>query len=104
MERGARDPICPRLRELEGAAGRRVYAGRIRRRLSPIPRRNRLPDSGLVAELSKRSRNRKTAGPTPCRFAIRKLDYLPRLTAFFSSAPAVNFATRRAAILMVAPV
>src|SRR5438270_9855919 len=30
--------------------------------------------------------------------------YLPRLTAFFSSAPALNFATRRAAILMVAPV
>ncbi len=30
--------------------------------------------------------------------------YLPLLTAFFSSAPGVNFATRRAAILMVAPV
>src|ERR1019366_10049397 len=30
--------------------------------------------------------------------------YFPRLTAFFNSAPGVNFATRRAAILMVAPV
>src|SRR5215469_15575284 len=35
---------------------------------------------------------------------IEGLCYLPRLTAFFSSAPGVNFATRRAAILMVAPV
>src|SRR5215471_2179470 len=32
------------------------------------------------------------------------LSYFPRLTAFFNSAPAVNLATRRAAILMVAPV
>src|SRR5215469_7503934 len=32
------------------------------------------------------------------------LSYFPRLTAFFSSAPALNLATRRAAILMVAPV
>src|SRR5882724_11928220 len=32
------------------------------------------------------------------------LAYLPLLTAFFNSAPAVNLATLRAAILMVAPV
>ena len=51
--------------------------------------------------------NKKTAGPTSCR-ALKvfqfNLAYLPRFTAFFSSAPEVNLATLRAAILMVAPV
>src|SRR6266446_5475572 len=52
------------------------------------------------------SEQKKTAGPTlPHRFtkeARRALYFL--LTAFFSSAPGVNFATFRAAILIVAPV
>src|SRR2546429_7626220 len=46
---------------------------------------------------------RKTAGPTPCRFHEIEWAYF-LLTAFLSSAPGVNFATLRAAILMVAPV
>src|SRR3984957_11759692 len=47
----------------------------------------------------------KTAGPTPCRFTILHFDRNYFLfTAFFSSAPGLNFATLRAAILMVAPV
>src|SRR5713226_8457788 len=53
------------------------------------------------------SEQKKTAGPTPAAIdstkeACRALYF--RLTVFFSSAPGVNFATRRAAILMVAPV
>src|SRR5271170_3315016 len=48
---------------------------------------------------------RKTAGPFPCRIRCETGSrYLLRLTAFLSSAPAENFATLRAAILMVAPV
>src|SRR6185312_15094359 len=47
---------------------------------------------------------RKKAAGVACRFINQKSVYFPRFTAFFSSAPAVNFATRRAAILMVAPV
>src|ERR1700704_111921 len=46
----------------------------------------------------------KTAGPTPRRFIPRNGLSFPRLTAFFNSAPALNLATRRAAILIVAPV
>src|SRR5438132_2977881 len=34
----------------------------------------------------------------------RIVRYFPRFTAFFNSAPGLNFATRRAAILIVAPV
>src|SRR5579872_2396158 len=45
----------------------------------------------------------KTAGPTPCRSEILYPDYF-LFTAFLSSAPGVNFATLRAAILIVAPV
>src|SRR6202142_4341539 len=48
----------------------------------------------------------KTAGPAPCRFrnlAIFVPDYF-LFTDFFSSAPGLNFATLRAAILIVAPV
>src|SRR6202167_2772653 len=47
----------------------------------------------------------KTAGPPPCRFGnpILSGPYF-LLTVFFSSAPGVNFATLRAAILIVAPV
>src|SRR5579863_10010316 len=50
-------------------------------------------------------RQQKTAGPTTCRFAICDFvaDYF-LLTDFLSSAPGVNFATLRAAILIVAPV
>src|SRR5947209_6029528 len=51
------------------------------------------------------SAQKKTAGPTPAasiKEACRALYFL--LTAFLSSAPGVNFATRRAAILIVAPV
>src|SRR6266581_9223619 len=51
------------------------------------------------------SAQKKTAGPTPAasiKEACRALYFL--LTAFFSSAPGVNFATFRAAILIVAPV
>src|SRR5207302_9131185 len=46
---------------------------------------------------------RKTAGPTPCRFHEIEWAYF-LLTAYLKSAPGVNFATLRAAILMVAPV
>src|SRR5581483_4471380 len=49
------------------------------------------------------SQQYKTAGPTPCRLVENRCGYF-LLTAFFSSAPGVNFATFRAAILMVAPV
>src|SRR5438552_14176129 len=51
------------------------------------------------------SAQKKTAGPTPAasiKEACRALYFL--LTAFFSSAPGVNLATFRAAILIVAPV
>src|ERR1700722_18233231 len=43
------------------------------------------------------------AGPLPFR-AIQDFLYYFLFTVFFSSAPGVNFATLRAAILMVAPV
>src|ERR1700693_6643258 len=47
----------------------------------------------------------KTAGATPCRFTIlHSFRNYFLFTAFFSSAPGLNFATLRAAILMVAPV
>src|SRR5271165_6568219 len=46
----------------------------------------------------------KTAGPTPCRLHNPEIWPYFLFTAFFSSAPGVNFATRRAAILIVAPV
>src|SRR5271168_1608226 len=50
-------------------------------------------------------KQRKTAGPTPCRFrGIQDFFRYFLLTVFFSSAPGVNFATLRAAILIVAPV
>src|SRR5581483_770648 len=49
-------------------------------------------------------RTTKNGRDDPCRFCFALWTYLPRLTAFFSSAPGVNFATLRAAILMVAPV
>src|SRR6266700_3442049 len=39
----------------------------------------------------------------PCRDS-KIVRYFPRFTAFFNSAPGLNFATRRAAILIVAPV
>src|SRR6266700_4562054 len=39
----------------------------------------------------------------PCRDS-KIVPYFPRFTAFFNSAPGLNFATRRAAILIVAPV
>src|SRR5579871_6924940 len=47
----------------------------------------------------------KTAGPTPCRLELSNgISTYFLLTAFLSSAPGVNFATLRAAILIVAPV
>src|SRR6202034_4701140 len=48
----------------------------------------------------------KTAGPTPCRLKPSRVSgaYYFLFTDFFSSAPGLNFATLRAAILMVAPV
>src|SRR6184192_1537303 len=49
----------------------------------------------------KQLKNGRKAPPFLYRIS---LPYLERLTAFFSSAPAVNFATFRAAILIVAPV
>src|ERR1043165_4979134 len=56
-----------------------------------------------VAPLFKANKKRQARPPAA---PIPKVEpsYLPRLTAFFRSAPAVNLATRRAAILMVAPV
>src|SRR6266700_2222152 len=53
---------------------------------------------------SLRSPKTKRQGRPPAVIFEIKKPYLPRLTAFFSSAPGVNFATRRAAILIVAPV
>src|SRR6202043_3108454 len=47
---------------------------------------------------------KKTAGPTSCRLIRTWPGYLPRLTAFLSSASDENLATFRAAILMGAPV
>src|SRR5439155_11279262 len=52
----------------------------------------------------KQSGKEKTAGPTPCRFVRIQILHYFLLTAFLSSAPGVNFATLRAAILIVAPV
>src|SRR5436305_3837930 len=49
----------------------------------------------------KQLKNGRKAPPFLYRIS---LPYLERLTAFFKSAPAVNLATRRAAILIVAPV
>src|SRR5690349_15459091 len=51
------------------------------------------------------AQKKKAAGPTSCRFDehLKVLAYF-LLTAFFSSAPGVNLATLRAAILIVAPV
>src|SRR5580658_9258070 len=46
----------------------------------------------------------KRQGRPPAVFRKPGPNYFPRFTAFFSSAPAENFATLRAAILMVAPV
>src|SRR5207248_2283244 len=48
--------------------------------------------------------NSKSGKADPCRVGLQFRSYLARLTAFLSSAPGVNFATLRAAILMVAPV
>src|SRR5206468_11871613 len=59
---------------------------------------------GFKASLRHKSSSKnKTAGTDPCR-RLKVNAYFPRFTAFFNSAPGVNFATRRAAILMVAPV
>src|SRR5208283_4973726 len=44
------------------------------------------------------------ADPLPLFNRNLRGPYLPLLTTFFSSFPGVNFATRRAAILIVAPV
>src|SRR2546421_5208062 len=54
----------------------------------------------------KKSGKAKTAGPTPCRFVRLRILHPAYflLTAFLSSAPGENFATLRAAILIVAPV
>src|ERR1700722_207512 len=64
-----------------------------------------------MADQDRRCQIAKTAGPPPCRLRRIK-DFCFRdvcfryflLTVFFSSAPGVNFATLRAAILIVAPV
>ena len=49
---------------------------------------------------------KQTAGPTPCRSTrfVNLGPYFPLPTAFFNSFPGVNLATRRAGILIVAPV
>ena len=50
-----------------------------------------------------RAKQMKRQGLSPAVLFVDEF-YLPRLTAFLRSAPGVNLATRRAAILMVAPV
>src|SRR6266699_757958 len=54
--------------------------------------------------LPTRTLKNKNGRADPCRSPEQTWRYLLRLTAFFSSAPAENFATLRAAILIVAPV
>src|SRR5438552_11453964 len=54
--------------------------------------------------VSTRTLKNKNGRADPCRSPEKTWRYLLRLTAFFSSAPAENFATLRAAILIVAPV
>src|SRR5579872_6631500 len=97
-------------------ASRRGGQGRSRRRTPHRMETARREECGYASQqqqIEQREDHRaltsapknKTAGPTPCRSNFRwNFTYLPRLTAFFRSAPAVNFATRRAAILRVAPV
>src|SRR5947207_5321481 len=51
-----------------------------------------------------RTLKNKNGRADPCRSPEKTWPYLLRLTAFLSSAPAENFATLRAAILIVAPV
>ena len=46
----------------------------------------------------------KRQGRHPAAFDVESVPYFDRFTVFLSSAPGVNFATFRAAILMVAPV
>src|SRR5438034_8802716 len=50
-----------------------------------------------------RTLKNKNGRADPCRSPEKTWPYLLRLTAFLSSAPAENFATLRAAILIVAP-
>src|SRR2546427_5071494 len=78
----------------------------VRRQTAPpsCARPGRVRDPSPHEPVSTRTLKNKNGRADPCRSPEQTWRYLLRLTAFFSSAPAENFATLRAAILIVAPV
>src|SRR5438034_8153725 len=78
----------------------------VRRQTAPpsCARPGRVRDPSPHEPVSTRTLKNKNGRADPCRSPEKTWPYLLRLTAFLSSAPAVNFATLRAAILIVAPV
>src|SRR6266571_8191213 len=78
----------------------------VRRQTAPpsCARPGRVRDPSPHEPVSTRTLKNKNGRADPCRSPEKTWPYLLRLTAFLSSAPAENFATLRAAILIVAPV
>src|SRR5262249_8624868 len=60
--------------------------------------------AGFANDVRRKTNDAKQNGRDAPAVLRNPRPYFPRFTAFFNSAPGVNFATRRAAILMVAPV
>src|SRR5437016_13330187 len=78
----------------------------VRRQTAPpsCARPGRVRDPSPHEPVSTRTLKNKNGRADPCRSPEQTWRYLLRLTAFFSSAPEENFATFRAALLIVAAV